>query len=479
VLEQLGEVSAYYDVQVDALADRDAYDARPSGYRVLVSDVGDGRAAIFSKASSIEADWSDPAYFSGPKGAQGDVGPIGVNWRDTAWSSSTTYALNDGTLRNGSSWRSLQGGNLNHAPPTLPTTSNAWWSLIAAKGQDGAGTIVSIEEGVGIIIDNSDPTAPVISVDSSVLSFPVAPSARLSLASGVAVTSSDIVGATTVYVVPVGHVATTLFDGTVDVSFERDQLSVELDGTAHPAAKNFDVFEALVAGEVVAGTGPDWSAGATAGSAIARGIGTGSTEVELFHGRMVNKNQITIRVTGGETHVVAARCANLIGSFRTVLAGETEDSCVNRLVSSALTPTVRAMEHVDTSDNWSYSVAAWRQANASESNRIAYLASVGGGMAEAVVNCVCSSSDTTTVFPSVGIGVDSSTVNKAILMAQATSTVVSGVGLGATYKGSPGVGYHEIRWLEYGGGAASTQTWYGDAGGAQNFRSGIVGSVVN
>jgi hypothetical protein len=139
VLEQLGDVSAYYDVQVDELSDRDSYDARPTGYRVLVSDIGDGRAAIYSKASSVDADWTDPAYFSGPVGRQGDIGPIGVNWRG-AWSSATTYALNDGTLNNGSSWRSLQNGNTNHSPPVLPTTSNSWWTLIAAKGQDGTGT---------------------------------------------------------------------------------------------------------------------------------------------------------------------------------------------------------------------------------------------------------------------------------------------------------------------------------------------------
>ena len=56
-------------VQVDELSDRDAYDDEDEGFSVLVSDVGDGRAAIYSKNSNASADWSDPAYVTGPSGA--------------------------------------------------------------------------------------------------------------------------------------------------------------------------------------------------------------------------------------------------------------------------------------------------------------------------------------------------------------------------------------------------------------------------
>jgi hypothetical protein len=170
VLEQLGEVSAYYDVQVDALADRDAYDARPTGYRVLVSDIGDGRAAIYSKASSVEGDWTDPAYFSGPigltptieigsvttgqPGTDADVEvtptaggveldftiPAGEGFAfEGTYSGATAYAKGDVVRDNGSSWVALLSTTGN-APPVLPTTINAYWELIAAKGQDGAGT---------------------------------------------------------------------------------------------------------------------------------------------------------------------------------------------------------------------------------------------------------------------------------------------------------------------------------------------------
>lgn len=60
-----------YDVQVNTLADRDDYDAQPEGFVVLVSDVGDGRSAIYSRVGP-PAGWTDPAYITG---ATGDAGP--------------------------------------------------------------------------------------------------------------------------------------------------------------------------------------------------------------------------------------------------------------------------------------------------------------------------------------------------------------------------------------------------------------------
>lgn len=61
---------AAYDVQVATLADRAAYDGQDQGYAVLVSNIGDGRAAIYSKNSATSGDWSDPAFVTGA------VGPI-------------------------------------------------------------------------------------------------------------------------------------------------------------------------------------------------------------------------------------------------------------------------------------------------------------------------------------------------------------------------------------------------------------------
>lgn len=65
-----------FDVQVDELSDRAAYDNEPQGYRVLVSDVGDGRGAVYSKASNASADWTAPAYLTSSAGGGDVMGPV-------------------------------------------------------------------------------------------------------------------------------------------------------------------------------------------------------------------------------------------------------------------------------------------------------------------------------------------------------------------------------------------------------------------
>lgn len=56
-----------FDVVVADLAERADYDAEDEGFAVLVSDSGDGRAAVYIKLSNVSADWSDPNYLVGDR----------------------------------------------------------------------------------------------------------------------------------------------------------------------------------------------------------------------------------------------------------------------------------------------------------------------------------------------------------------------------------------------------------------------------
>ena len=56
----------------------------------------------------------------------------GLNWTGP-WDASRTYALHDVVAHNGSSWVSLQDGNLNHEP----AEGSAWWDLLVRQGTDG------------------------------------------------------------------------------------------------------------------------------------------------------------------------------------------------------------------------------------------------------------------------------------------------------------------------------------------------------
>ena len=73
-----------------------------------------------------------PQGETGPSGPAGPSGPQGLTWQG-AWDSGTTYALNDAVLYNGSSYVSLQAGNLANPPDLSPT----FWSLLAHEGATG------------------------------------------------------------------------------------------------------------------------------------------------------------------------------------------------------------------------------------------------------------------------------------------------------------------------------------------------------
>lgn len=106
---------------------------------------------------------------SGQPGLQGIPGDQGVPgtgflWRG-AYSAATTYAIRDVVENNGSSWTCITATTGN-APPTLPTTSNAWWQLSARRGTDGSGTVAGVGAGAGIAVNASNPATPVVSLDA-------------------------------------------------------------------------------------------------------------------------------------------------------------------------------------------------------------------------------------------------------------------------------------------------------------------------
>lgn len=160
-----------YDVQVDTLADRDAYDGQPEGFAVLVSDVGDGRSAIYSKVSASSGDWSDPAYVTGPAGPLPDVDATVANSAPGTSPSVTPvpvaggvrldfvlpeasgfynageydlgepYDQDDVVQHNGSSFIALQPVPAGESPSSaFPPVDTAYWQVLAAKGADGSGT---------------------------------------------------------------------------------------------------------------------------------------------------------------------------------------------------------------------------------------------------------------------------------------------------------------------------------------------------
>ena len=187
------------------------------GYTVLIEAYGSPpRTVLVSKASDTSGDWTDPAYIEGAKGDKGwapltirvedgerqviqlsgyvggegdaptanvgqylkadgtwtatigdalDVRGASFNWVSGGYNGANAYAKRDALRDQGASWIALQVVPPGNPPPTLPTTANAYWDLMAEPGEDGEGLVNGVVAGTGIAVDNTDPTAPEVSLD--------------------------------------------------------------------------------------------------------------------------------------------------------------------------------------------------------------------------------------------------------------------------------------------------------------------------
>lgn len=432
-----------------------------SAYVYISAAPSSGHAAPNATYWQLLAAKGDP----GLDGEDGGIGPTGPGYGGT---SATSLAIGPGSkpfttqaglaYTNGARVRATATagatgwleGVATYSGTTLTIASDAIsgsgtgtaWNFNVA-GEPGAGSVSSVNGQTGAVV----------------LAFET--KARVTLTSGVAVTESDVTGASSVYVTPAGHNFALIYDGTNDVPKSYSEILVTLDTTNALSGKNFDIFMAVSGGNVVAGYGPAWTAGAVAGSDTARGTGAGSTELEVFHGRLVNKNAITLRNASGTTYAIAARQANLVGGFRTTANGLTEDSRLKRFVWS-VNSTLRAGSVTESATTWTYSTATARQANGNAANQIEYLQGLGGSVVKAYAYSVAFNSTSTVRGCTNGIGIDSTSINSATLIGFGHVDTFSRP-MNSAYEGSPGLGYHKLVWLEQGAGS-DTQTWYGTSG---------------
>lgn len=285
------------------------------------------------------------------------------------------------------------------------------------------------------------------------------PGGRLTLTTAVPVTESDVAGAGTVYLAMSDYDTTMIYDGTNWVPrVYSGELPLALDSNAghtnyHQSGKNFDLYEFWDGAAVDTGTGPAWT------SNTGRGTGAGTTELEVFQGRLVNKNTITLRfgTASGNTTSINARRALYRGTFRTTADGTTEDSLIKRFLFDVYRAVERPLRKVDTTNSWSYTTAAFRQANGAATNQVEWLQGLTGRPIK--LHASGSWFSATTGGVATGIGIDGILDNSHTRLDNAVTSSNLNAHTHAWYDGYPGLGYHYGTWLEYG---ATGATAYGD-----------------
>jgi hypothetical protein len=374
------------------------------------------------------------------------------------------------------------------ASPTLTGTVTAAAANFSGTITFGTGTITGLTNKASpnstddyvIIYDNAGTavkkaTVGAVGASGAVSSFngqtgavtlTTPPQGRLTLTTAVAVTTADVSGAATVYYTPCVGRYVPIYDGTQFVMRDTGgELSLALDSDSghtgyHQSGNNYDFFVFNDAGTMRLGTGPRWSAG-VGGTDTSRG--TTATDITLLQGILVNEDAITLRFgsAAGNTVSVDANKATYVGTGRMTANGQIDDTVLLRLLYNEYNQAVRSLLRTETTATWNYSTSGFQQANASTSNQFAVIRGNNAQLLNATVNATVANSTATARTIAVGIGIDSSTVNSGISGASSCTNALNATP-NSTYNGYPGLGYHEIRWLEFGGGA-DTQTWYGNS----------------
>lgn len=281
------------------------------------------------------------------------------------------------------------------------------------------------------------------------------PGVRLSISSTVSETIADIVGGGTLYCLPFKSSRLPLL-GAGDIWAARDVgaagVSLLLTGLL-VLDKIYNVYAYWSGSAVVLELGAQWTNDTTPADATT-----------FINGVEVKSSDHTRR---------------LIGCIRATGTGTTEDSKLKRYVCNIYNRIERPMSAIDTTDTWTWATAnTFRPFNNSTANAFEYLTYDANEVlhAECIANAV--GNGAVTIFAFAGVGIDSQTVNSAVINATGLVKATGDVGPAiARYRGAPGRGYHKVYALE-----ASNSTsgkFAGDNGlTAGLMQAGIAGYIM-
>jgi len=264
---------------------------------------------------------------------------------------------------------------------------------------------------------------------------------RLTLTTAVPVTTSDVIGATTVYFTPYNGNRVRIYDGTRWKMYSFTERSLAL-GTL-TSGRPYDVF-------------------------IYDNAGTLTLEFTAWTSDTARATALTtqdgVLVKSGSTTRL------YLGTFRTTSTTATEDSTARRLLVNYYNQVPGRLYSFDNTNSWNSSASAfeaWGTGGSGSTTdgitRVAALFPIGDEYIDIEFHGWASHSGAGNPA-GVGIGLDSTTVNSAPITVPEISATAGTQGVAmAAMKGYPGIGYHFLQMLQRPFGA--TSSFYGDNGG--------------
>lgn len=284
---------------------------------------------------------------------------------------------------------------------------------------------------------------------SSALVDPAVCDFRLTLTTGLAVTTADVTASTTLYASPYKGNRIALFDGTARWNLRTSaEFSIAVPATT---SQMYDVF-------------------------CFDNAGVATLELLAWTNDTARATALTLQ--NGVYVKTGATTRRYLGSFRTTgVSGQTEDSIAKRYVWNYYNRAARPMRVSEATDTWTYTTATIRQANGAAANQLDFVIGVSEDAVRAAVIAACSNTNANAAGE-VMIGLDSTTAMATGNHSAFQTTPAASIAMGAhaAWEGFPGVGRHVLTWLEISD-AVGTMTWYGDNGTQLRLQSGIRGEV--
>jgi hypothetical protein len=270
---------------------------------------------------------------------------------------------------------------------------------------------------------------------------------RLSVSGSAAVPSANVPSASALYLTPFTSNALCVHNGDHWLVKQTNMVTKSLSALS-ASNLNYDVFAYYdTTLDVIDLDFSPWS-GAT----------TREIALTTLDGVLVKGNDTTRRY---------------VGTVRTVAAGVVADAASRRFVWNYYNRVPRFLQQPsEGTDSWTYAATSYRAANGQTANSFEFV--IGDTeLVNATVQTLASAG-TSGWGCSVGIGVDSTTVNSANIYGTITNASLYQPCI-AQYSGTPSAGYHRFTWLEISGGI--TITFYGDVGNLTYFNFGMMGNV--
>lgn len=263
---------------------------------------------------------------------------------------------------------------------------------------------------------------------------------RLTLETGVPISTSDQANKTTLYFTPFNGNRISLYDGSKWIMRTFSELSLNISGFS--ASKPYDIWAYDNSGTVALDS-TVWTDGTTRATAL-------TTQDGVY----VKTGATTRRYLGTIYMDASSKC---------------QDTATKRYVWNLHNQVYRKLLVKEATASWTYTTATWRSANNSTANRVEVICGLAGAGPYSLRLVYTTDQSASGNSRTGGIGLNVTNANSADISTPATAAQTAPQL--SVLSGTAAVGYTYFQWVEFSV-AAGTTTWYGSD------KSGLTGEVL-